>query len=117
MVEIIFGVLWLLITATCTWGFYGTAGDVEVNGILVSHEEFVTMLWPKLFIGIFWVIGIAFIVTGIVNLSRYYISSRLENRNSNTIKKEPFENSKYFNKYEEFNKIEEPDDDDPIKRF
>ena len=50
MVELIFGILWILITGFCTWGFYGTGGDVYVNDTLVSHEEFVEMLAPKLFI-------------------------------------------------------------------
>lgn len=102
---IIFGTLWLLITAVCTWGFYGTNGDVFVNGVQMSHEEFVIMLWPKIFIGIFWVIGIVFIIVGIVTIIRYY-SSVLD-------RKENYEKNR---KIENYYEIEETDDD-PIKRF
>lgn len=102
MIEIIFGVLWTMITAVCTFGFYGTNSDVFVNGIQVSHEEFVEMLWPKVFIGIFWTIGITFIIIGIVNIIKYYISILYREENSE--------------KFDNHCEIEESDDD-PIKRF
>ena len=54
MFELIFGIIWTIITAFITFAFYGTTGDVTVNGSLVSHEEFSAMLWPKLFFGMFW---------------------------------------------------------------
>ncbi len=66
MFEIIFGVIWLSITGLVTLGFYsGTASSITVNGQLVSQEEFNLMLWPKIFLGIFWVIGIIMIIVGL----------------------------------------------------
>lgn len=66
MFEIIFGVIWLLITGMVTLGFYsGTASTITVNGQLVSQEEFNTMLGPKIFIGIFWAVGIIMIIVGL----------------------------------------------------
>lgn len=70
MFELIFGIIWTAITALITFGFYGTAGDVTVNGNLVSHEEFSAMLWPKLFLGIFWVVGIFILFRGIRKIIR-----------------------------------------------
>lgn len=68
MFELFFGMFWTAITAFITWGFYGTTGDVSVNGTLVSHEEFSAMLMPKIFIGIFWVIGIFMLFKGIIKI-------------------------------------------------
>ena len=107
MVELIFGILWILITGFCTWGFYGTGGDVYVNDTLVSHEEFVEMLAPKLFIGLFWISGIIFIAVGVVKCIKKisklsYMNKELEKNN--------FEEDNY-NKKE--NKLE----DDPIKNL
>lgn len=66
MFEIIFGIIWLLITGMVTLGFYsGTADTITVNGQLVSQEEFNAMLGPKLFMGIFWAVGIIMIVVGL----------------------------------------------------
>ena len=66
MFEIFFGLIWTMITAFVTFGFYaGTAATIRVNGELVSQAEFNGMLFPKIFLGIFWVIGITMIVIGI----------------------------------------------------
>lgn len=66
MFEIIFGIIWLLITGMVTLGFYsGTASTITVNGQLVSQEEFNAMLGPKLFMGIFWAVGIIMIIIGL----------------------------------------------------
>ena len=66
MFEIIFGVIWLLITGMVTLGFYsGTASTITVNGQLVSQEEFNAMLGPKIFMGIFWAVGIIMIIVGL----------------------------------------------------
>ncbi len=66
MFEIVFGIIWLLITGMVTLGFYsGTASTITVNGQLVSQEEFNAMLGPKLFMGIFWAVGIVMIIVGL----------------------------------------------------
>ena len=68
MFELFFGLMWTAITAIVTFGFYGTTGDVYVNGVPVSHEEFSVMLWPKLFLGLFWVIGLFMIGKGLIQI-------------------------------------------------
>ena len=70
MFELIFGIMWTTITALITFGFYGTTGDVTVNGNLVSHDEFSAMLLPKIFFGIFWVVGIFMLFKGIRKILR-----------------------------------------------
>ncbi len=70
MFELIFGIIWIAITALLTFGFYGTTGDVSVNGNLVSHEEFSAMLFPKIFFGIFWAVGIFMLFKGIIKIIR-----------------------------------------------
>lgn len=66
MFEIIFGIIWLLITGMVTLGFYsGTASTITVNGQIVSQEEFNLMLGPKIFLGLFWAIGIIMIIIGL----------------------------------------------------
>lgn len=73
MFEIIFGVFWTTITAVCTFGFYsGVSGTITVNGQIVSQEEFNAMLFPKIFMGLFWVIGIFMIITGFKKIIRNY---------------------------------------------
>lgn len=111
--SIIFGIIWLLITAVCTWGFYGNiGGTITVNGEQVSQEEFNAMLGPKLFIGIFWVVGIIFIIAGIVNI----IKSISEKENNDFLKSEIPEKNVKFDNYH-YNEFEESDDDDPIKKL
>ena len=66
MFEIVFAIIWLFITGICTFAFYsGEAGTITVNGQLVSQEEFNLMLGPKIFMGIFWVIGIFILILGL----------------------------------------------------
>lgn len=65
MFDIFFCLLWLMITAFCTWVFYGMGGDITVNGTPVSQEEFSGMLMPKIVIGIFWLIGLFLLFKGI----------------------------------------------------
>lgn len=80
MFELMFGIMWLLITGIVTYMFYGTGGSVHVNGELVSHEEFCEMLMPKLFLGLFFAIGIYMLSQGVVKIFR--------NIRTNTIGKE-----------------------------
>lgn len=65
MSELIFGVIWTIFIAFFTLGAYGTNGNVTVNGNLVSHDEFSSMLFPKIIIGLFWVIGFWLIFQGL----------------------------------------------------
>lgn len=68
MFELVFGLMWTAITAIVTFGFYGTTGDVYVNGTPVSHEAFSEMLGPKLFLGLFWVVGLFMIGWGLTKI-------------------------------------------------
>lgn len=112
VMPIIFGTIWLLITALCTWGFYGMeSGTIFVNGEQVSHEEFNAMLGPKLFIGIFWLIGIACILGGVVNIIKNF------SRNSYEDYYEDFDkNDTDYNDYH-IDEINEEHNDDPIKNL
>lgn len=65
MFFIIFGSVWLLITGMITYGFYGLGSEVSVNGVLMEAEEFAELLWPKLFLAVFWIIGIVVLGIGI----------------------------------------------------
>lgn len=76
MFELFFGTFWTIVISALTWGMYGTSGDVEVNGTLVSHEEFITMLGPKVFIGIFWIIGLTFIYIGLKKVITNSLTTR-----------------------------------------
>ena len=71
MFELMFGGIWTTITAILTFVFYGgfgSGGTITVNGEVVSQAQFNAMLWPKLFFGIFWIIGLAFLIKGLKKL-------------------------------------------------
>ena len=71
----VFGSFWTLITAIITFGMYGnTGGDIYVNGVLTSQAEFNEMLWPKLFIGIFWAIGLGFLFAGLKGIYKNFLT-------------------------------------------
>ena len=67
MFFIFFGAMWLSITGVITFAMY-SAPTVSVNGQPVTADQFDAMLAPKLFLGIFWLIGIGFLVVGIRKL-------------------------------------------------
>lgn len=79
MFELFFGLMWTAITAIVTFGFYGTNGDVYVNDTPVSHETFSAMLWPKLFFGLFWVVGFFMIGKGLFGIIRKTLRKNLIN--------------------------------------
>lgn len=54
---LMFSSLWLTITGFVTFVFY-SVDELQVNGVPTSHEEFSQLLWPKLFFGIFWLVGL-----------------------------------------------------------
>lgn len=64
MFEIIFGSFWTAITAFITIATY-TAEHVTVNDVEYTQAEFSTMLFPKVFLGIFWFIGLFMLYTGL----------------------------------------------------
>ena len=66
--RIMFGSFWLFIVGIMVVVFYGGffGSDIEVNGELMSQAEFSRLLWPKLFFFLFALIGISFIVSGII---------------------------------------------------
>lgn len=70
MFELIFSALWLLVTGVITFAFYGTDATVSVNGVPMEHAQFVELLWPKLFIGLFWIIGLVMLFLGIRKIYR-----------------------------------------------
>ena len=69
MFELFFGILWTLISGFSTLIFC-MSDTVIVNGQDVSKEEFSILLWPKLFFGLFLLIGIIFIVIGVIKIIR-----------------------------------------------
>lgn len=70
MFELIFGGFWTAITAFITFAFYGglSGGTISVNGVPVSQAEFNSMLMPKIFFAIFWIIGLSFLFKGLKKL-------------------------------------------------
>lgn len=103
---LVFGFFWTFIVAIITFAFYGTTSDVSVNGVMVSHEEYVSMIEPKIFMGLFWVIGIGLIGIGAYNLIKGFWKSQ-SNSNNEFIGSE----------YEESEYSEKQDDDDPIRKI
>jgi hypothetical protein len=67
MFELIFGAIWTAVSGFIAVIMY-SVDTVEVNGVPVSQDVFREMLWPKLFIGLFLVIGIFMLVKGIVKI-------------------------------------------------
>ena len=71
MFELFFGIIWNALMVFFTWGFYhSNMGTITVNGEIVSQEEFSGMLMPKLFIGLFWAIGLFIMFRGIKKIIR-----------------------------------------------
>ena len=67
MFELIFGLVWTAVSSLFAFLMYGTgnSGTIMVNGEPMSHAEFNELLWPKLFIGLFILVGICLIFIGI----------------------------------------------------
>ena len=72
MFKIILGSIWLSIISIFTKVMYSPGGTITVNNQIVSQEEFNAMLWPKIFIGIFWLVGILFFVSGLLEIFKNY---------------------------------------------
>ena len=64
MFELFFGFIWTVITAIITVALYA-AEEVTVNETVVSQGEFLSMLWPKLFLAFFWIIWLFMLFRGI----------------------------------------------------
>jgi hypothetical protein len=68
MNKIGFGIMWLSITGFVTFLMYGHSnpdGTINVNGEVMSQEQFNQMLGPKIFCGIFILVGLYLLFTGI----------------------------------------------------
>ena len=80
MFKLVFGAIWLSFISVFTKVMYSDTGTVTVNGEIVSHEEFHAMLWPKMFIGIFWLVGIIFFVSGLLEILKNYKTDKYGSR-------------------------------------
>ena len=76
MFELIFGTFWTLFMVFSTYAFYGTNGDVYVNGTPVSHEEFSAMLGPKLLFGLFWAVGLFMMGKGLIKVIKNILTNQ-----------------------------------------
>lgn len=65
MFHLFFGIIWTAISVFIAFIMYSGGGNITVNGRPVSHAEFEAMLGPKLFIGLFILIGVIFICVGL----------------------------------------------------
>ena len=70
MFKLVFGAIWLSFISVFTRIMYSDTGTITVNNQIVSQEEFNAMLWPKIFIGFFWLVGLVIFVIGIIELLR-----------------------------------------------
>ena len=71
MFELFFGIIWNVFMAVFTWVFYySNTGTITVSDELVSQEEFSVVLMPKIFIGLFWAIGLFMMFKGIKKIIR-----------------------------------------------
>ena len=69
MVELIFGLAFTIIPLIMAFAMYGGAGgEIYVNGVLTSQEEFNAMIWPKVLLGLFLLIGLSFLVAAFVKM-------------------------------------------------
>lgn len=76
MFEMFFGMIWTTFMVFFTIIFYGSNnGVITVNGQQVSQEEFSNMIWPKIFIGIFWLIGLFMLFQGLRKIIRNYLTN------------------------------------------
>lgn len=65
-VLVFMGAIFTLLTIILGFVFYGNVGGtIEVNGEIVSQAEFNSLLWPKILLGAFAVIGLLFLFFGI----------------------------------------------------
>ena len=66
MFKLIFGLIWTAFSVFIAFMMYGNvAGTITVNGEVVSQAKFNSMLWPKLFIGLFIIVGLILCFSGI----------------------------------------------------
>lgn len=62
------GIIWLLITGFVIFAMYGglgPGGTLTVNGEIVTQEQFNALLWPKIFFGLFLLIGLWMLFSGV----------------------------------------------------
>ena len=76
MFELFFGLIWTAISIFMAFMFYGNSGGtITVNGIPTSQEDFNAMLGPKLFLGVFILVGVIMIVLGLRKIIRNIATS------------------------------------------
>lgn len=63
--SLFFGGIWTMATIIITAVIYLVPGDIIVDGIAMSRNEFNELLMPKIIIAIFWAIGLAFLFVGL----------------------------------------------------
>lgn len=68
MFELIFGLVWTAFSGLMALMFYCGDSGVTVNGTWVPQEQFNEMLWPKLFIGLFVLIGVVITIKGLAKI-------------------------------------------------
>ena len=65
MIELIIGIIWETVVAIVTFLLWFTDTNVRVNGTYMNHNEFSSLLWPKILIGLFWIGGAIILIRGI----------------------------------------------------
>lgn len=73
---LLFGGFWTAFTAFMTASFYMGNDDIIVNGELMAHEDFVNLVFPKIFFGLFWVIGLTVLGIGIFLTIKDFITKK-----------------------------------------
>lgn len=79
MFYLIFGIIWIVICLHVIIPFYNPEVDtvIEVNGTIMSHEEFAELFWPKFVLGFILLIGIIVFIAGLYIVIRDYRTNRL----------------------------------------
>lgn len=76
MSTLIFGIIWTAFSAVFAFLVFGIPGTMTVNGEVVSKDDYGVMLMPAIIIGIFIIIGIILIVTGLRKVLRDIATSK-----------------------------------------
>lgn len=78
MFYLIFGIIWITISLFVIVPFYNpnSPGQIEVNGVIVTHEEFAQMLLPKILFGFVLLVGIVVFLAGLYIVIRDFRTNR-----------------------------------------
>ena len=73
MFELTFGFFWTSFTALITFFMFSPLNEtVTVNDKIVSREEFLSMIETKLFLIVFWGVGLYMLIKGFIKLFKDY---------------------------------------------